>query len=187
MHLGELDHWEVPTAEAFRGVLESPVTKVRELTLKSVGNALVAWSAIRPALRANRTLKMLKLLAAVGHTGVVETAADLSNNTSLECFEAYPCSRIVCGNCEHPFSSSTTVTVTGNHTIIGSGHNSSKKKRQEKISKEDCVTARAVEALGSNSTLRRLMVDTCIAHHTKDGESIILSKHSSYKKSIKHP
>ena len=177
LSLGELDHWDVPTALAFRGILESPVTNLRELVFKSVNNAFDQWERIRPALEVNQTLKTLKLLAAVGHDGIIETAASLAHNTALETWESYPCSRRLCGRCERPFHQSISIFETDDSDDESSSsseedsdvHNDKrKKKKKPEISLDDCITARAVEKLGSNSTLKRMMIDTCIAHHSKD-------------------
>ena len=153
LQVTELDQWNDTTSDKFRAVLESPTTAVTDLCLKSQGDASYPWQRIVSALRENRTLKTFNLAAAVAHAGVVSTVAVLETNTTLESFEAHPCSRLVCGRCENPFSGTS---------IYGA------KRQKAKICPEDCVSARAVEALGRNCTLKRLMIDTCIAHHTKD-------------------
>ena len=147
IQLGDLDKWNSTTADKFRAVLESPTTALTDLYLKSVGDASAPWQQIVPSLSKNRSVKNLKLLAAVAHTGIVATAAVLASNTTMESFEAYPCARSICGRAD------------------GEVHS---EKKSKKVLPEECISARAVEALAQNSTLKRLMIDTCISHHTKD-------------------
>jgi len=142
LRVAEMNKWNDETADKFRSILESDVSGLKELEINSNGNASRPWLRIAPALTTNRTLITLKLLAAVGVPGTIITARMLAANSTLESFEVFPCSRNVCGLIEY--------------------------SKIPNVLPEECVSARVVEALGRNITLKRLSVDTCGGHRTNN-------------------
>lgn len=142
MNLGELNKWSDDLANVFRVTMEAANTALEELWLVSRGDASAVWQQIVPFLSTNRTLKKFRLVAAVGHEGVIMAASALASNTALETFEVCPCIRF---DYHHAQSCKTT-------------------------SDKDYLSARTVEALGKNQTLKYILLDTCHTHKTKDAD-----------------
>ena len=143
LNIGDLDHWSEGVVKQFRDALESPECKVEELWLSSRNDASAVWERLTPFLKNNRSLKILRLIAAVGHKGVIATASSLSENNTLQSLEVCPCARFDYEHAEHD-------------------------NIDHEPSEKDFISARTVEALGKNDTLQRLVIDCCHTHRMKD-------------------